>query len=40
MTKQAGTSPLRTVHKFGGASVKDADAIRRIGDLLGATSLQ
>ena len=35
MTKEAGASPLRTVHKFGGASVKDADAIRRIGDLLG-----
>ena len=35
MIKEAGPSPLRTVHKFGGASEKDADAIRRIGDLLG-----
>ena len=30
MTKEAGASPLRTVHKFGGASVKDADAIRAL----------
>ena len=34
MIKEAGQSPLRTVHKFGGASVKDAKAIRRIGELL------